>query len=69
MEVHLDAMIPKEYIQEFMQLVRTFDKTHPDCHFDMTTQDDTMPLDEMRSMFNGIDPPFPVMKEWKKGNA
>lgn len=69
MELHLDAMIPKEHIQEFIQLVRTFDKTHPNCHFDMTTNDDTMSLEEVRAIFDKINPPFPEMRVWKKGNA
>lgn len=69
MELHLDAVIPKEYLQEFLQFIRTFDKTHPDCHFDMTTNDDTMTVEEARATVDKIWPPFPEQRILKKGNT
>lgn len=69
MEIHLDGMIPKEHMQEFLQLIRTFDQTHTDCHFEMITKDDTQTLEEARALLRAIDPPFPVERVYEKGDA
>jgi hypothetical protein len=68
-EVHLDAIMPKEHVQEFLQLMRTFDLTHPDCHFEVTTNDTNMTAEEARAILEKIQPPFSSLKEYKGGNS
>jgi len=66
MEIHLNGMMPKEYAEEFLQMIRTFDQTHPDCHFELETNDDTITLEQARSILDRINPKFPVEYTWKK---
>jgi hypothetical protein len=68
MEVHIDGMMPKEYAEEFLILFRDFDRSHPGCHFDITTNEDTCTLEEARGVLDKVYPELPK-RVYKKGNA
>jgi hypothetical protein len=71
MEIHLDGHLPKEYAEEFIRMIRNFDDSHQDCHFDLTTNDDTQTLEEVRAVLDHLeaDKPFATRREWSKGDA
>ena len=67
--MHLDAIIPKEYFEEFIQFIRTFDKTHKGCNFNLTTDDPSMTVEEAKEILSRVKPPFPYQAIKQKGNA
>lgn len=54
----LEASMPKELFQKFIQLVRDFDEASKDaCHFEMGSEC-ALETDEVLDIINSIDPPF-----------
>lgn len=60
--VQILADIPPASLRDFLQHVRSFDASHPGCHFRISVASD--PGESARDisrMLEGLDPPIPVV--------
>ena len=69
MEIHLDGHIPQEHIEEFIKMIRHFDHTHENCHFDMVTNDDTQTVEAAREMMYRVFGKDADIRTTKTGGA
>ncbi len=59
--VQILGSVPEALLREFLQHVRTFDATHPGCHFQIQILSNSRDsADSMVSMLEGLEPPIPV---------
>ena len=56
--------IPDELIEPFVQWIRDFDTQHADCKFNIFSETKYNAV-QMRRIFDGIQPGFPFVGEWK----
>ena len=66
--VEFTAKVPAELIREFIQYVRDFDTTHPECEFKIMAFDysSDMTLSEAEAILQSIDPPIPIRESGLK---
>jgi hypothetical protein len=60
------AELPDDLIQEFIQYVRDYDSSHPECHFQMMVKADEKTVEEMEAIFSAIRPPFDFREKIRK---
>lgn len=60
--VQILGAVPETLLQEFLQHVRTFDKSHPGCHFQIRIlSNNDVSVEAMSVLLAGLDPPIPVI--------
>ena len=58
-KTRIEADIPDERIEEFLTLIRTFDRANPGCHFKVICENGNHTVEEMEAMVARLD--FPII--------
>ena len=72
MKISLTIDLPDELAQDFLQLIRVFDRKHDPNHEGKVKitwfgKSDDMPVEKMKAIIESVDPPFEIIKVFKKG--
>jgi len=67
--VFVQAHVPDELQEKFMQYVRDFDAAHPGCHFEIAMVNESMTLPEMVKALQDVKPGFANVKGEKIGEG
>lgn len=59
--VQILGTVPEALLREFLQHVRTFDASHPGCHFQIQILSNSHhSADSMATLLAALEPPIPV---------
>ena len=61
MNIVVNAEIPDESAQAFLQHIRDFDAAHPGCKFEILAHSETGTMGSLMKIIEGITPAFDVM--------
>jgi hypothetical protein len=57
-KVHIEADITDELFEQFLYMIRVFDRANPDCHFNISAFGGEMSVEQMEQMFSRIGLPL-----------